>query len=131
MKTDIVEYANRIAKACKKVTAIWLMGSRINGTAREDSDWDFLVFGGIDAFKFLSTHRELHRDDVDCFVQTDDDSFERAWGDRTKSGSLSGWKWKQLTASEAQYTESKWSDREESLGVVLKQRKAVRLWPVI
>lgn len=128
-KSEIAEYARGLAEACGGITTIWLLGSRANGTARDDSDWDLLVFGSEDVFECLQSNDEVHRDDVDCFVLLDDDAFERAWGER-KSGSLAGWKWQQLTATQAQYTETRWSDREGSTGVISKQRRAIRIWPM-
>lgn len=50
-----------------------------------------------------------------------------AWGEKNKTGSLSEWEWKQISETEAQYTETKWVENEEQARVVSKRRRAVRV----
>ena len=123
---EISEYANRLANACTGIGAIWLIGSRANGVAKDASDIDLLVWGDALTLECLMSNEHLHRNDVDCLVLVGV-KFENAWGKR-KSLSLADIAWEERSASEALYTEAKWSDREGSTGVVSRRRKAVRVW---
>jgi polymorphic toxin system nucleotidyltransferase-like protein len=118
----ISDYARQLAHACADVSAVWLFGSRANGTARENSDWDLLVFGGEGAYDCLAASTHLHRLDVDCLVMLGSDEFSNAWGTRPKSGSLSGWAWKQGSGTIAQYTEVKPRGRGDDFNMVLTPR---------
>lgn len=126
LSPEIAEYANSLSHACSEIVAIWLIGSRANGTASDTSDWDFLVYGGSTTLDCLKSHEEFHRSDVDCLVLVDA-RFENAWGKR-KSLTLAELNWKDTCESQAMYTEAKWSDQEGSAGVVSRRRRAVRVW---
>jgi Polymerase beta, Nucleotidyltransferase len=39
------EYIDRLVLAYPSITKIWLFGSRANGLAKPESDWDYLAFG--------------------------------------------------------------------------------------
>ena len=124
----IAEYARQLAAACADVSAIWLFGSRANGTARVGSDWDLLVFGGESAHECLAAASHLHRADVDCLVMRGADEFSNAWGAKPKSGSLSGWEWKQVSEIAARYTEVKPRGRGDNFNMVLTPREAQLIW---
>jgi hypothetical protein len=124
----ISDYAQQLADTCADVSAVWLFGSRANGTARAGSDWDLLVFGGVGAYDCLAAASHLHREDVDCLVMRGTDDFSNAWGKKPKSGSLSGWEWKQASGTTAQYTEVKPRGRGDSFNMVLTQRVAKLVW---
>lgn len=125
---DVAEYANALAAASPGVREIYMLGSRANGTAREDSDWDLLIIGNEQTLRFLRTATHLHRADIDCLVATNEE-FENAWGEKLKTGSLPGWKWERLNDFFAEYTENKWSETENGGDVVSRRRRAVQLWP--
>ena len=39
------EYIDRLVLSYPSITKIWLFGSRANGLAKPESDWDYLAFG--------------------------------------------------------------------------------------
>jgi hypothetical protein len=125
---DISAYAGQLAAACTDVCSVWLIGSRANDTERPDSDWDLLVFGGPGAHACLSSAHHLHRADIDCLVLSDSEDFSNAWGPRSKSGSLSGWEWTQVSSNLAQYTEAKPRGEGDNFNVVLTRRDAKLVW---
>ena len=110
------------------LTSVWLVGSRANGTATAASDWDFIAFGTQATLKFLRETTALHRAKTDFLVVTNGEDFQAAWGEVSKSGSLSEWQWKSLSESESEYMQSKWVEREDGSGVVVTRGRAVRVW---
>jgi predicted nucleotidyltransferase len=127
-KVDILEFVRHLVNVAPGIKEIWLLGSRANGTAREDSDWDLLVLGDEETLKTFRRNPSLHRADVDCLVATNE-QFVNAWGEKAKSGSMPAWKWERLNDFFAEYTEKKWKDAVDGSGVVSRRRKAVQLWP--
>ena len=67
---DIKKYINRLTSQHPSIQSIWLFGSRINGTYRSDSDWDFLVFGTQETLDELRQHPELKQNNIDLLIQT-------------------------------------------------------------
>lgn len=51
---DIKKMIDGVMRVCPNITEIWLIGSRAAGTAKDDSDWDFLVFGDAMCLEELS-----------------------------------------------------------------------------
>lgn len=129
MDENIDDYLGSLAAACGGVESIWLIGSRANGTARTNSDWDLIAFGNSTVLACLKAHTELHRFDIDFLVVTNGDDFQNAWGDRNKSGSLSRWEWRQLSDTRAEYTESKSVESKDGGEILLRHRVSMRLWP--
>ncbi|NHZ66034.1 nucleotidyltransferase domain-containing protein [Massilia genomosp. 1] len=125
----IEEFCSRLTSTIAGVNAIWLFGSRANGTSRIDSDWDLLVFGDGEVCGQVRAASALHRDDVDCLIVFDGDSFESAWG-RMKSGSLSSWEWKTTSAGQAEYRQTKEIQPSCGLNIECKIVKALRIWPM-
>lgn len=103
--------------------AVWLIGSRANGTARKNSDWDLLVMGDAELLERLS--RTAPTPNVDLLVLFDGESFASPWDSGSskvrKSGSLSDWAWRQTSESEAIYSGTKWPNDWGSI------KKAIRL----
>jgi len=85
--------------------AVWLIGSRANGTAAPTSDWDFIVFGGQSVEKQISTQSPIPN--LDLFVVLDGDHFRHPWLVTTngipKGGSLVAWHWKQESNERCSY----------------------------
>lgn len=103
----LCNFVERVSRAGYEV---WLMGSRANGTARINSDWDLLIFGDkalLDALK-----KEDPLGEVDVLVVHDGNAFQSPWNKTDegilKSGSLSGWEWQRKSATEATYSGTKW-----------------------
>jgi len=125
---DNDKFIRNITSSCPGLKSIWLIGSRANGTARENSDWDYIAFGDNDVLRCIENNENLHRSNTDFLVVTNDEDFRSAWGEKDKSGSLSEWEWHQLSPTEAQYQEAKWVENEEQAKIVVTTKKAVRVW---
>lgn len=100
---EIQELLNDVQQNIASVTEIWLIGSRANNTAREDSDWDFLVFGDDSSLNKLKRMIEYKRENIDFLVVFDGDNFIAPWGIPKKSGSLTKWEWNRISDYSAQY----------------------------
>ena len=64
------EYLAQLTEAYSNITEVWLFGSRANGTAHSESDWDYLAFwdGKTALFDQLHTDRRFLQDDIDLLV---------------------------------------------------------------
>ena len=127
MNTEICSWLTQIKTAFPSIQSLWLIGSRANGSAREISDWDFIVFANREILMQIQNASYLHRSDVDFLVVTNGENFENGWGEKDKTGILSSWEWKIVTDSLAEYTEIKWVETEEDAKLVSRRRKAVRV----
>jgi hypothetical protein len=133
---ELADYLSVVNERHNGIVSIWLVGSRVNGTASHLSDWDFVVFGDTTLLKALQRDEVVHRDNVDFLVVLNDgDTFEQPWG-RQKRGSLSGWKWVQIDESSATYVGTKSFPDEEQIAngcdvseLRLINLRAVRVWP--
>lgn len=130
----IQTYINRLTEKSPEITAIWLIGSRANGNAKHDSDWDLLVFGNADTYKNVENDDSLHLDEVDLLIFIDDE-FSKPYGN-PKTGSLKKWEWNVNSESEATYKGVKWipdleaeMDSMPNMGQFFEQKiKAVRVY---
>jgi|SRR5690554_3469958 len=130
----IQTYINRLTEKSPEITAIWLIGSRANGNAKCDSDWDFLVFGDAGTYKNVENDDSLHLNEVDLLIVTDDE-FSKPYGN-PKTGSLQNWEWNLKSESEATYKGVKWipdleaeKDGMPNMGQLFEQKlKAVRIY---
>ncbi len=129
MSPEIQTLINAIGQRTPGLAAVWLIGSRANGTAKPSSDWDFIAIGTAETLAHLRAATDLHRTDVDFLVVSNGDDFEVAWGEREKHGSLAEWQWEQLDERNAVYTQSKWKDAIDGAGVRLTRVRAKRVWP--
>ncbi|MDP3786738.1 MAG: nucleotidyltransferase domain-containing protein [Candidatus Omnitrophota bacterium] len=139
MQININEYINKLVEKHQDIKSIWLIGSRANGTEKEDSDWDLLVFATEETLHSLKNNKEFCKDEIDLLVVYNGNDFQEPWtrdsrNNKCKSGNLKEWSWKKFTCIEAQYTidagfkealragVTEWTPREEIL-------KAQKLWP--
>jgi predicted nucleotidyltransferase len=115
------------------IREIWLFGSRANGTAQPNSDWDLLVFTDNDGLLgLLEQDRKFEMPGIDLFiVGADGHTFKQPWprGDGSRSsGSLDhsylGWKRRKLSATEARY-----EARKEPNPHLPQELRAVRRFP--
>lgn len=97
------ELVENISNSCPDIRAIWLIGSRANGTDNAFSDWDFIAFGSENSLEYLKVHCELHLDSVDFLVVLNNNDFRAAWGELEKTGSVQEWQWVQKSAHLATY----------------------------
>lgn len=125
MDTEICSWLAQVRATCPSIESVWLIGSRANGSARETSDWDFIVFANREALAQIKSSSELHRSDIDFLVVVNGEDFENAWGERNKIGALSYWGWKLVTDAHAEYTETKWDETEKK--PVSRRRNAIRV----
>lgn len=85
-----------------------------------------LAFAEPTTLARLRRSQYLHCSDVEFLVVVDGDAFASAWGPGNLSGSLARWGWRQTSAREAYYDESRWSGND---GAVMRvRRKAFLIW---
>lgn len=114
--------------------SIWLIGSRANGHATQESDTDLIVFGSESLLRSVRLQIKQPQA-VDCLVVFNGDDYQDPW--QEKSGSLSKLKWEKVDANSAKYIGNKWVPDEESsiefdanMGdFVHRQECAIRIWP--
>lgn len=128
LSPDISEFVLSIVDSTPGIDSIWLIGSRVNGTAKPESDWDFIVFGTYETLEHLKSAIHLHRHDVDFLIVNSGTRFQAGWG--TKAGDLVEWEWSQISQDRSTYTETKWIDREDGAGWTSRQRQGIRIWSI-
>lgn len=111
---SIDEYIHILVESVSGIESVWLIGSRANGTGREESDWDFFVFGEDSVYSQIESNPHLHNQSVDLLVVSSNGSFSRPYGN-SKTGTLEKWKWNELSKTEAAYRATKWIPDKESL----------------
>ena len=58
--------------------ALWLFGSRANGTNRPDSDWDLLLYSDAEGLEKLK-RTNLHRPDIDLQMDVGEENWIEPW----------------------------------------------------
>lgn len=112
--------------------SIWLIGSRANERATQESDTDLIVFGSV-AFLGAARSQLEQPQAVDCLVVFNGDDYQDPW--QEKSGSLRQLQWQQVNNDVAKYIGTKWVPDEEfefdaDIGDLMhRQERAVRVWP--
>ena len=125
---EVATYISALTEECPDITEVWLFGSRVNGTARSDSDWDLFVFGTERTLCTLQAHPEHQRDDIDLLVVLGGDEFKEPWGVNPKRGWLSEWEWKRLSPTQACYTAPSRMQGISDWDRPLQAHKATRVW---
>lgn len=110
---DITKYVHGLKLSFPSITNVWLLGSRANGTARDNSDWDFLVFSSTEIYEEVKNNTAFHREDVDLLLVGEDGEFSKPFG-QPKGGSLTKWKWIQVSDVLSHYEGCKWFPDEEA-----------------
>ena len=122
------EIAGVLARLLARNVEVWLIGSRANGTAKDTSDWDFVVFGGPQVLAGLQ--RETPVPSLDVLVVIDAHAYSSPWprpeDGQPKRGTWSQWKWHKLTEDEATYESAKWADEDDYPDVSTKRAFRVR-----
>lgn len=127
--TDLLAYISNLTREYPGIASVWLFGSRSNGNARPDSDWDLFAFANPEVFARLrADHGRRHRD-IDLLVVIDGTEFEAPWGVKPKRGWLSEWEWKELSTTEASYTAPSRENTGSEWNHPLQLLKAIRIWP--
>ncbi len=121
LSETIAKYIHDLKCEFPRITSIWLIGSRANGTAVYDSDWDFLVFSSSPIYEDIRNKSIFHREDVDLLLvgEDEDGSFSKPFGE-PKRGSLKLWKWKRISYDLSQYEGCKWIPDEETAAEGIK-----------
>ena len=99
-------YIAELVAAYPSIREVWLYGSRANGSARPDSDWDYMAFADAETLKALRADSRYRRDRIHLMIVTDGEHFEAPWmeGPRFEHGELSnGWHWENRSATKARY----------------------------
>lgn len=109
----IDRYIHDLESEFPSITDVWLIGSRANDTARDGSDWDFIVFSSSPIYDNIKNNKRFHRADVDLLVVDENGEFSKPFGE-PKGGSLSEWKWRQISANLACHESVKWVPDEEA-----------------
>jgi len=112
------------------IREIWLFGSRSNGTNKENSDWDILIFADQHVLSSLEKENSERYLNLDIMIVFDQDKFRGPWRRESdgayKRGSLQEWEWEELQFGLAKYKATK-----EMYGMVLSEKKtckAIRLF---
>jgi hypothetical protein len=123
-------FIDTLTRSYPAITEIWLIGSRANGTARSQSDWDYVVFADQTTLNAIRNNQNLADPLVDMMVVYDGNNFEKPWmdGDRIKKGSLLGWKWTQASDNSATYRATK-ARVGEDFNVDVQTSNALRIYP--
>ncbi len=117
LSETVAAYLDRLIFVHPDIRAVWLFGSRANGTSRVNSDWDLLVFGSRSILDAIRADQTFHLPEIDLFVVHDGNRFEGPWpdGNDTKLGRLHnafefnpdryvyGYRWEEISATEATY----------------------------
>ena len=122
-------YVLELVAAYPEITEVWLIGSRAQRTARNDSDWDYLVFGNRRVLRSLRQRTQFNARTVDLLVVYDGNQFSKPWRDdtRTKAGSLNDWNWQRISDERATYRATKF--REDSdFYMDVSTAQAYRVW---
>ena len=83
-------FIRRLAGVQPSPESIWLIGSRANGGATNESDWDFVVFADAAYFEMLKAGSPAAELAVGVFVVVDASIFRNPWNEN-KAGGLGRW----------------------------------------
>ncbi len=133
MSGEIWGHLEELLKASPGIREIWLLGSRINGGARVDSDWDLLFFADAALANYLNSDSRLLHPDIDYLILVDDENIQRI--SASGSGELAlkdftGLDWKLDGDSDATYiARGKRELAENSVTRAKTRKRAVRIFP--
>ena len=122
---DAAKYISELLAAYPSIRELWLFGSRANGYAKPESDWDFLAFADEVTLTALRGDLRFHRPGIGLMIVTDGNQFETPWmeGSRVDHGELAkGWRWKRRSATMATYLAAKGDFRPT-------ERRALLMYP--
>ena len=123
-------YVLKLVGAYPEISEVWLLGSRAQGTARSDSDWDYLVFGSHRVLRSLRQRNGFNVPEVDLLVVYDGNNFSKPWrdGNRVKGGSLKDWDWRRISDERATYRAAKFREGSDFY-MDISTAQAYRVWP--
>jgi len=124
-------FVGQLAERYPAIRSIWMIGDRADGDGLDchgPFDWDLVVFADKPTLRQLRWATDLHRADVLLRVVTDGDRFEMPWGTLQQSGSLFQWDWRQVTETDAYYSEARWTLPMRTGNVERTRRRAACVW---
>jgi hypothetical protein len=116
----------RLLADCLDISAVWSIGHEPDESSPGLGHIRLLAFADPATLARLRRSQYLHSRDVEFLVVVDGDAFASAWGPGNLSGSLARWTWRQTSAREAYYDESRWSGNDRA--VMRVRRKALLIW---
>jgi hypothetical protein len=123
------EFMCRLLRDGIDIEAVWSVGHSAEPDDDELGKNELLVFADRPTLERLRKCDGLRERDVALLVVTDGDSFENAWGEEHPSGSLARWAWREGTAGQVYYDESRWAAEPDEAGSVVRvRRKAYLVW---
>jgi hypothetical protein len=126
---DVTAFVARVLLSCLDVRSVWSMDHCPGEHWTDARQHELLAFADRTTLAHLRKCEDLRCADVELLVVVDGDGFESAWGPRRVSGSLARWSWRQVSAHEAYYDESRWAGRPSDEGSVVRvRRKALLIW---
>ncbi len=111
------EYILELVAAYPSIREVWLFGSRANGTARPESDWDYMAFADEATLAALRGDSRFHRAGIHLMIVFDGTQFAAPWPGpaRSDNGTLAdvdgGWHWHRVTPTKATYWGTKWPNK--------------------
>jgi Nucleotidyltransferase domain len=134
------QYIDELTATYRGIREVWLLGSRVNGTATEASDWDYLVFLDDDRlFSALCQDLRFKRPGIDLLVigtlgdlascpWTENDGYTKTLGLGDKPNGI---RWRTVSATAALYLEP--TDRKSEGPIKMETKfqwaKALRVYP--
>ena len=116
----------RVLTDCLDISEVWSIDHEPDESCPGLDHIRLLAFADPATLARLRRSQYLHRPDVEFLVVVDGDTFASAWGPGNLAGSLARWAWRQTSAREAYYDESRWSGND---GAVMRvRRKAFLIW---
>ena len=85
-------FIRRLAGVQPPPESIWLIGSRANERATNESDWGFVVFADAAYFEMLKAGSPPAELAIDVPVVVDASIFRNPWNEN-KAGDLGRWHW--------------------------------------
>ena len=126
------KYLNEITNIFQEIEEIWLFGSRVNKNAKEDSDWDILIYGNENVLRELKKAKIFQNDHIEILIVYDEDHFESPWrylndeGKRViKKGSLMEWGFTKMSDNVANYRGTKSAYNNH---ILIEKNKMYRIW---
>jgi hypothetical protein len=123
--SDVTALVSRVLADFLDITSVWSIGHDPEEASPPGGATGLLAFADMATLARLRRSANLHSETIDFLVVVDGDRFENAWGMHKLSGSLARWAWRQTSATEAYYDESRWA---EAGAVVRVRRKALLIW---
>lgn len=126
------KYLNEITNIFQGIEEIWLFGSRVNKKAKDDSDWDVLIWGNEKVLRELKKAKIFQNYHIEILIVYDRDHFESPWcylndegKEVIKKGSLREWDFTKMSDNVAKYQGTKSAYNNH---ILIEEYKMYRIW---